>query len=1722
MAEGNDALINLSVNVDDVLAQFSKIEKSLKSLGVNNISGLTTSFEKISKASKTSAESIEANALKTQAALIKQVNAVVSNLQRSVDAEVNAATKTEQAELKKQQALLKSTAVWQTEVNKQTALGARQAEQDSINAYVSIRAYQALAAAKVQAAEAGRVANLAAMNASHNEAQLSKLIPNYQGQAGLSARSAQTGMYGGMFNQASSNEEAAMRKSLADRESYARQLKSQVEQQGGLSGFGMTNNMEKSELKEINALLESQGIMLRARPSALEKELGYMGRMMVSWIALGAVFEVASVAAQTFEKSLKAASEFQVQGVLFGAYQQSRTNAGQTVDNTTQNDILTKSIALASQYGDNVNDTAQDLALWYKRTGDIGTASYMTAQALEFQNATGTQLEDTYRTLTALGSQLTGEKLGLGDEKTVFNLSHTHELLEMITAAAVSAGAGLHNIAKNGEAMGSSANSADILVKSLEKDSAALKSLGFNTLQTVALNQSLIRSFGNTGPAAEEAAEKIGRLAGGLAGLSDPSKNKSLALQGIDVSKLTTAQGPGQEKTVLDQLAATYEKLTTAQRNDLAVHLTGARQYQALIAILENLSDAKKMQTEITKNMGLEDQLALDMQGTYQVELAKTEAAWEGLEIAVGQGMLPMLQSFVQYTASSVIPMLAGMGEAASNAAKLMSFSFAQDKLLAERANLKAQQPGAWDIRSPDKQAQAVKDYNQELASLDARQAILDSTSEDLGKVVAAQNSGPVWATRKYQDQKGKTQTETREFVNKAAFLTSKQTQFGAPADVPGYLQGQEATLAVQNIGNTYDPKLKDRLTSAQARILSLMNKNNPQNGGNLVDNKGGAGQLKDYALAGEALSDLKNKYQDYNEQISENKNLIEESVASDKKKIQTFGLTSETLKPLLKDLQEKGRLDTAEIRSLSGQEGQFKALADSYKSKASAAGLGTTEGKGFLNEYYQAESEARRIRLEISNLKKDMSGISDDALQFKETLASTNLDGLLKSQSVAFSQLDKQFGDSKSSGGKSALSGKMENRAESDRKAAMASLSQWPVALIGSVKYEQELQRINDTYVSTKEKADAAENSSTKFAKSLGESMTKGTYEAQQKGLDTLLSFGKGAGSSKSTQALTDQIKLIRELKDEQLRYKDQLIETAGNTALTQQANQLHGLNDEVISVGYSVDQFKEKLDALQSSDWYKAVSAGFDFIGKSLEKSINNSMFGENKRNTNIDVINQTISALDQQKTIQEEMYSLSNTHSAMQSANEKLALIQIQQKITAEQKLAQIQKDKLANPGFLAGTMQAISQDYVKNYIKQLQGSLLGSIGGQDTAQKETNKALQDYVDSNKVDLTNNVNNFVQAVADFGGSTSSLTGGGSFPGGPINGSIAYSASISNSALTGQNLGGGSGVENAVKALGGVAGIGTALGLGMSKTPLGNALSIAGGSLKGGAGTTGSYIGTAGNIINAFGTSADSGIGSLIGGGAGMAFGGPVGASIGSALGGMLGGLFGPKKNATLTPDQIAGSGYAQGAANVAGKSYTQANGNVLEDATLKQGLGGSELQYIDKFVKAHPGGSGLSGASLDLWNTANAQTAGGSATGLSKLHNGQQGLTDASGKVIAGSTQNWKDLLTSVDNTTQSLVAFNGGLNAGAASLVVFNQYGTGMASMPGSYNTPGSAANPANYANSGTVTPTATVNTAARSTQPILLNTTTQLDGKTIAKSTQAYNIRANNSGYQYVS
>jgi hypothetical protein len=127
---------------------------------------------------------------------------------------------------------------------------------------------------------------------------------------------------------------------------------------------------------------------------------------------------------------------------------------------------------------------------------------------------------------------------------------------------------------------------------------------------------------------------------------------------------------------------------------------------------------------------------------------------------------------------------------------------------------------------------------------------------------------------------------------------------------------------------------------------------------------------------------------------------------------------------------------------------------------------------------------------------------------------------------------------------------------------------------------------------------------------------------------------------------------------------------------------------------------------------------------------------------------------------------------------------------------------------------------------------------------------------------------------------------------------------------------------------------------------------------------------------------------------------------------------------------------------------------------------------------------------------------------------IHNGQQSLMDANGNVIGGN-QKWQDLYTNIDNTAQQLEAFNGSLSGANQSLVVLNQYGSGQAIMPGSYNTPGISQNNANY----TLTPQ---NNVTSSSTPVQVHSTIQIGSTTIAKHVQAVNLRAQQSGYSLIS
>jgi hypothetical protein len=338
--------------------------------------------------------------------------------------------------------------------------------------------------------------------------------------------------------------------------------------------------------------------------------------------------------------------------------------------------------------------------------------------------------------------------------------------------------------------------------------------------------------------------------------------------------------------------------------------------------------------------------------------------------------------------------------------------------------------------------------------------------------------------------------------------------------------------------------------------------------------------------------------------------------------------------------------------------------------------------------------------------------------------------------------------------------------------------------------------------------------------------------------------------------------------------------------------------------------------------------------------------------------------------------------------------------------------------------------------------------------------------------------------------------------------------------------------------------------------------------------AGQVGAYAGAAGNIISSFGTSTDSGVGSLIGAGAGAFLGsvaGPmgtaIGAEIGSSIGGVIGSLFGPHYSNTTNPDMYANNGFAQAWANINGVSGTAANGTTQENPLVSQELNGlTEMQYIDQFVNQHPGGAGLSGASLSEWQQAYKLSQGGTATGISGLHNGQMGVEGAQGQT---DTQNWQSLQSGIENTVQALLTFNNALNATPEALVSLNMFGTSGGAFPYAWNTPGYqfpaggagvgnyGTNPTAGGTNGQPNPTApgaaapgtpgynnvavvpygatsggnSAGNANVYSQPgsggsqgavqVTIDQPIMLDGRTIAMNTQSYLIRANGAGYNYV-
>lgn len=435
----------------------------------------------------------------------------------------------------------------------------------------------------------------------------------------------------------------------------AKQMKSLIE------GFGVEKFLQQGPqavalVKQVSTQLGVMGESLKRNKTFLDSFFGgwdnalaHIIRGFVIWNGLFMTYQtIANGIKKTMEDIVKYGSEFQVQGVLFQAAQKAGNFASGRPENSglvLNSQLLTDATALATKYGENVNTVAQDVQLWTKQTQDYNSALALTNQTLKFHLATGTQLEDVYRGLTALSAQAPG----------VFNLAQTPQLLQKITAEALVMGSGLHQAAENGNEMGAELNNGAVLyLKAMEEDAAALEGLGYKQDQIIAMNASLVQAFGNTGIAASEAGDKLQRVVGGLQRIEQPQAIAAMEKMGLSQRDINGLFQKGGD--VLLRFHDEWDKLPGPIQRYISLAVGSTRQTDAFKAVLNGYADAMGRATKALKDKNAEDQLVAQMQDTYRVATERLSGAWQGFVIEISDFVLPMLTNLVNFLTSRVIP----------------------------------------------------------------------------------------------------------------------------------------------------------------------------------------------------------------------------------------------------------------------------------------------------------------------------------------------------------------------------------------------------------------------------------------------------------------------------------------------------------------------------------------------------------------------------------------------------------------------------------------------------------------------------------------------------------------------------------------------------------------------------------------------------------------------------------------------------------------------------------------------------------------------------------------------------------------------------------------------------------------------------------------------------------------------------------------------------------
>lgn len=1118
------------------------------------------------------------------------------------------------------------------------------------------------------------------------------------------------------------------------------------------------------------------------------KQMGRFATHLAQWTAWLLIIDTAHQAIQAFEKevglSIQRAGEFQTQGVLFDVSKRAAHFVGRRADNTTSNDVLKESIDLSIKYGDNVNDVAQDITQWYKATGNLNAALYMTNEALKFQVASGTDIQDTYRTLTALATQAKGLKMGF-DNKTTFDLSHTHELLNDIYAASTLAGAGMKQIQSSGREMGlGMGNAAGVLMKGMEQDISALGTLKLNLQQITALNQGLVSSMGNVGGAAEAVGEKLSRFVGGIADLSKPAKAESLkkALAGhagafAEFRNLVNTSGdsPG---GFFQAFADFYKKADPATKNILATSIASQRNYELSAnttkVILGNYNDLLKVQ----KDSKILDDAATKIMGTYEMEVKQVNAQWYAMTVIIGKSLLPLVQNVLAYI-MQMGPNILSIAQTSANVMKNRGSDDITDALAARFPKQATPRFGG-DIGNKFNSLNSNEYAGQQLANVLKANAVeqhldihsvfsgMENVTNRVGKNAAAYTSthyNPEIILRRLGAMPG-----TRGF-NDAA-----QQLLGNSMDGNLYVAAGRMDRSSKDFGKLSQFKLRE---DGRKALANYMRGVGGTEGGPSIPDGTGAGKVKgmasDARLEADAIANLKDKYTGLIDARKNNLTVIDDEIRLGERGVARYGANSAYMDQTIVGFRKKRNELGEEQKILQAERKDFLKMQTGAEAKIRAAKPGSTART-------EADANLRRIHSELYAINNEWfrnKALIDDATdsidKYSEKIITDKYTKLNRQNDLDLANAQKAFSQAPSLGAKRLAMGPLNAEFAAELKTANDE-----IAYYNQHEKSQgiltELQENARTYAIAKRTQLLEQQAEVvKVLKNetdnMNESLTKAFAATGQSLADTMIS---AANFKPADKTYYDEVFKIQRLiidQKEDWKKKDKEISDNARTQtddITQAERALNDANYQRLllldQVNLKLAEQKRHVENILSSDLYKAVDSTLTGLGSSLSSGIMSQLSGQNASNNRVTQLDKITQALVAQRNAENDIYSLTKNHTAQTDAMHAIYMRNMDAEIAKAQQRATAEKERQANPNLLKKTFDDFAKSMVDGFITQLKNKALGGLFNTDP-NKELRDAMKSYADTTKNDLVGALgggpNGFATSVDVFKTATSVLSG-------------------------------------------------------------------------------------------------------------------------------------------------------------------------------------------------------------------------------------------------------------------------------------------------------------------------------------------------------------------------